>query len=111
MEKASNLNQDEFLTLLMMYAGNIDGKITKEEDEMIRQKAGEDTFTKIRAIFEGLNDSETLDLILSYKGQFCKTKEEADNALTLVREVFDADHRFSQIEQAVLKLFQLLMAK
>jgi hypothetical protein len=109
MNQQSEYTRKEFLTFVMLYAGSVDINLSIEEEDLIRQKVGEEAFVRVKAQFDEMADSEVLDLIYSYKGKYCSSKEETDQALEMIREVFSADHRFSQMEKAVMEIFRMLM--
>ena len=53
------LNKEEFKTLVMLYAANIDGNIQSEEVKVMLEKSGFETVEKMENLFDKMNDAET----------------------------------------------------
>ena len=62
--------QDEFKTLLMLYAANIDGTIHPDEVELILQHVDPAVVSKLKKDFSKMSDTQILDLIHENKSKF-----------------------------------------
>ena len=61
------LTKEEFKTLVMLYAANIDGNIQSEEVRVMLEKSGFDTVEKMENLFAKMNDAEALAVIRENK--------------------------------------------
>ena len=83
------LTKDEFKTLVMLYAANIDGNIQSEEVKIMLEKSGFDTVEKMEKLFDKMSDAEVLDCIRENKAQYAATEDdrldlEADEKCTMM---------------------------
>ena len=104
------LNKEEFETLVMLYAANIDGNIQAEEVEVMLEKADETTFKKVNKLFKKMGDAEVLDCINANKERFAKSSEETAQLLNDIRSVIEADERCTTMEKYLLKTIERLLA-
>ena len=92
------LNKDEFKTLVMLYAANIDGNIQSEEVKIMLEKCGFETVEKVQKLFAKMNDAEVIDCIRENKAQHAAT--EADH-LDLIHDccaIIEADEKCTPME-------------
>lgn len=95
--------------MLMLYAATADADFTSEEENLIKTRFGSEVWTRISDLFSKMNDTETLELILDHKGTYCRNADEREEALGLIRTVFNADHRYSQFEHGLMQVLNLLL--
>ena len=104
------LNKEEFKTLVMLYAANIDGNIHPEEVEVILEKADEATYKKVSKMFKKMGDAEILDCIRENKTLFVSSTDDAEVLLDVFRSVIEADERYSSMENYFLKVVDRILA-
>lgn len=104
------LNKEEFKTLVMLYAANIDGNIHPEEVEVMLEKADESTFKKVSKLFKKMGDAEVIDCIRENKNRFAVTQVETEQLLNDIRSAIEADERCTTMEKYLLKTVGRLLA-
>lgn len=103
------LNKEEFKTLVMLYAANIDGNIHPEEVEVMLEKADVSTFKKVSKLFKKMGDNEVLECIRANKGRFAATAEDREQLLNGFRSVIQADERCTTMEKYLLKAIERIL--
>jgi len=99
------LNKEEFKTLVMLYASNIDGNIHPEEMEVMLERTDEPTFKKISKVYKKMSDSEILACIHSNKGLF----ENPEQLMDSIRAVVKADEKRTPMENYLLKSVEKIL--
>lgn len=97
------LNKEEFKTLVMLFAANIDGNIKSEEVKVMLQKSDFDTVEKVEKLFDKMSDMEVLKCIRENKAQYAAT--EADR-LDLIRDlcaIIEADDKCTVMEEHMVR--------
>ena len=103
------LNKEEFKTLLMLYAANIDGNVQSEEVKIMLQKSDFDTVDKMEKLFSKMSDIEVLDCIRENKALYAAT--EADR-LDLMRDlcaIIEADEKTTVIEEQMVRAMRRIL--
>jgi hypothetical protein len=100
---------NEFHAFTMLYAANADGNITEQERNLILTHLSPEDYTRIKAVFQSCDDSEALDIILSYREKFLKTQADKDKILADMLAIYHADADFDQIERGVHQLFRRML--
>ena len=103
------LNKEEFKTLVMLYAANIDGNIQSEEVKVMLEKSDFDTVEKMEKLFAKMNDAEVLDCIRENKAQYAST--EADR-LDLVHDlcaIIEADEKTTVMEEMMVRAMRRVL--
>ena len=103
------LNKEEFKTLVMLYAANIDGNIHPEEVEVMLEKADESTFKKVSKLFKKMGDNEVLECIRTNKDRFAVTVDDKEQLLNSFRSVIQADERCTTMEKYLLKAIEMIL--
>jgi len=104
------LTKEEFKTLVMLYAANIDGNIQPEEVEVMLEKADEPTFKKMSKLFKKMGDVEVIDCIRANKSQFVTTSAETNQMLEDIRSVIEADEHCTSMEKYLLKAVERILS-
>ena len=97
------LNKEEFKTLVMLYAANVDGNVQSEEVKVMLEKTGFDTVEKMEKLFAKMNDAEVLECIRENKAQYAAT--EADR-LALIHDccaIIEADEKCTAMEEQMVR--------
>lgn len=100
---------EEFSAFAMLYAAAIDSEIDPKEEALIRQRLDEDRYTRIKAVFEECSDADCIDTILNYQQKFMADEAGRQRLLQDFRAVFEADQRYSVMEQEMMRLFKRMI--
>ncbi len=100
---------EEFSAFAMLYAAAIDSEIDPEEEALIRQRLDEDSYTRIKALFEEYSDADCIDIILGYQQKYMADEAGRERLLQDFRAVFEADHRYSVMEREMMRLFKRMI--
>ena len=103
------LNKEEFKTLLMLYAANIDGNIQSEEVKVMLQKTGFDTVDKMEDLFAKMNDAEVLECIRENKTSYVTTEEDRLELLADLCAIIEADEKCTLMEESMVKAMRRLL--
>ena len=103
------LNKEEFKTLLMLYAANIDGSIRSEEVKVMLQKSGFDTVEKVEKLFDKMSDMEVLDCIRENKAQYAASETDRLDLIHDLCAIIEADERVSTMEEQMVRSMRRLL--
>ena len=103
------LNKEEFKTLVMLYAANIDGNIQSEEVKVMLEKSGFDTVEKMEKLFAKRNDAEILDCIRENKAQYASTEADCLNLIHDLCFIIEADEKFSVMEETMVRTMRRVL--
>ena len=103
------LNKEEFKTLVMLYAANVDGTIQSEEVKVMLEKSGFDTVEKMENLFDKMNDAEVLDCIRENKAQHAATEAERLDLIHDLCTVIEADEKVSVMEEQMVRAMRRLL--
>lgn len=105
------LNFNEYMAYLLLYAANADFEIEKKELQIIRKSLSREEYQKVRETFDNANDAERLGVIMQYKKVFIDVLIDTDAVIKQLKEVLHADDENESFEQGVFiflkKLLQL----
>jgi hypothetical protein len=105
----TTLTKDEFKVLLMLYASSIDGSMHEDEVDVMLEKTGAETFTKMRKLFRSMSDMEVLKCINENKGKYLATEESALGLMNDIRTVLVADGRSTSVEEYFVKVIKKIL--
>lgn len=100
---------EEVSTFAMLYAASVDAEISEEEEHLIRSRIDAERYAAVRDVFDQCSDSECINQILRYHDKFFATEEGREKLLSDFRAVFEADQRYSAVEQELMKVFQRIL--
>ena len=103
------LNKEEFKTLVMLYAANIDGNIQSEEVKVMLQKTGFDTVEKVEELFDKMNDLEVLECIRENKAQHAATEDDRIELIHDLCEIIEADEKCTAIEEQMVRMIRRVL--
>jgi len=107
--QADNWSYEEFHAFVMLYAANTDGHLTREEEALIVPTLTAPEYSGIRSVFMACDDADALDIIFSYRDQYCRTKEDKDKILKDMQEIYEANAGMEQVERGVLHIFERML--
>ncbi len=94
-----NLNYNEFLGFVLLYAANADFDESKKELTLIEQKVGAEAVEKAHELFEEKNDYQRIEFITSFQETFFADDASKKKIYADMEEVFIADKVFSTLER------------
>ena len=97
------LNKEEFKTLLMLYAANIDGNIQSEEVKIMLEKSGFDTVEKMEKLFGKMNDAEVIDCIRENKAQYAASEADRLDLIHDLCAIIEADEKTTVMEEQMVR--------
>ena len=106
---AMTLTKEEFKTLVMLYAANIDGNIQSEEVRVMLEKSGFDTVEKMENLFAKMNDAEALAVIRENKPLHVATEGDRIELLADLCAVIEADDKCTMIEEQLVKAMRRVL--
>ena len=97
------LNKEEFKTLLMLYAANIDGNVQSDEVKIMLQKSDFNTVDKMEKLFAKMSDLEVLNCIRENKAQYAATEEDRLDLIHDLSAVIEADDKCTIMEEFLVR--------
>jgi uncharacterized tellurite resistance protein B-like protein len=97
------LNKEEFKTLVMLYAANIDGNIKSEEVKVMLEKTGFDTVEKVEKLFDKMSDLEVLECIRENKAQYAATEADRLDLIHDLCAIIEADEKCTVMEEQMVR--------
>ena len=103
------LNKEEFKTLVMLYAANIDGNIKSEEVKVMLEKTGFETVEKVEKLFDKMSDLEVLECIRENKAQYAATEADRLDLIHDLCAIIEADEKCTVMEEAMVRAMRRVM--
>lgn len=85
-EQLEHWSPKDFLALLMLYAAHADLVITDEETELIRRKAGENSYKTACRYFEKHSEYDTLEALLYLRERYHPGEEGKEYIMNFLQE-------------------------
>lgn len=95
------LNYKEFVVFLLIYAAHADVEFHEDEQAFIIAKSSQETFDKMKALFDDMTDIQVLETIRAYKGIYFPTVEQKQELIDAIIELFKADGEYSSMEKTM----------
>ncbi len=99
----------EFHAFVMLYAANADGRITLEEENLIMPTLPPEEYAQVKSVFQSCDDSQALDIILSYRDQYCRSQADKAKILADMLAIYQANAAYDQIERGVHQIFKRML--
>ena len=103
------LTKDEFKTLLMLYAANIDGNIKSEEVRIMLEKSGFDTVDKMEDLFAKMSDAEVIACIRENKPLYAATEGDRIDLMADLCAIIEADEKCTMMEEQMVRAMRRLL--
>ena len=97
------LNKEEFKTLVMLYAANIDGVVQPEEVKVMLEKSGFDTVERMENVFARMSDAEVLNCICENKEQYASTESDRLDLIHDLCAIIEADEKCTVMEEQMVR--------
>ena len=99
------LNREEFITLLLIYAAHADYSFSEIEKEFILSVSNEDTYSAMFDLFNNRSDFEILKILVSNRTKYFNSQEEREKILSVLRNQFKNDGDRHNIEEQFIHFF------
>ena len=103
------LNKEEFKTLVMLYAANIDGNIQSEEVKIMLEKSGFDTVEKMEKLFAKMSDAEVIACIRENKPLYAATEGDRIDLMADLCAVIEADEKRTIMEEQMMRAMRRIL--
>lgn len=103
------LNKEEFKTLVMLYAANIDGNIQSDEVKVMLEKTGFETVDKMEKMFAKMNDAEALAVIRENKPLYVATEGDRIDLMADLCAIIEADEKCTAMEDAMVRTMRRVL--
>jgi len=103
------LNKEEFKTLVMLYAANIDGNIQSDEVKVMLEKTGFETVDKVEKMFAKMNDAEALAVIRENKPLYVATEGDRIDLIADLCAIIEADEKCTMMEQQMVRTMRRVL--
>lgn len=100
---------DEFSTFAMLYAASVNADVEPEDLELIRQRVGEKTFQKMKAVFDECSDIRCIDILRAYHDKYMADEASRQRLLDDVRQLFEADDKNTNFERELVHMFRMVL--
>jgi uncharacterized membrane protein YebE (DUF533 family) len=105
----TNWSYEEFHAFAMLYAANVDGEISEQEENLIQQQIAPEAYQQIKSLFLTCDDADCLDVMLQYRSKYIATPEAKEKILKDMSTIFEVNHRYVQIERELLHLLNRML--
>lgn len=105
----SSWSEKDFLAFLMIYASKADTLTTEDEILWIREKCQVSSFENLIALFNSQSDYDNIQTIQSQREKFFPGEGGKTRVGEFLRDFFQADGRFSLLEQNTMRVLTRLL--
>lgn len=103
------LTKEEFKTLMMLYAANIDGNIQSEEVKIMLEKTGFETVEKMEKLFAKMSEAEVLDCIHENKTLYAANDADRLDLIHDLCAIIEADEDCTMMEKQMVRTMQRML--
>jgi len=103
------LNYQEFLAFVLLYASHVDMEYSEDEKSMVKSLVSEKDYDKLFEEFNNMSDFSALQVIIDHKGLYYPTADRKAELLSKIKELFFADGEYSVMEQEVMHFLEKLL--
>lgn len=103
------LNKEEFKTLVMLYAANIDGNIKSEEVKVMLERSGFEAVEKTEKLFAKMSDAEALAVIRENKPLHVATEGDRIDLMADLCAIIEADEKCTVMEEQLVKAMRRVL--
>jgi acyl-CoA-binding protein len=94
--------QNDFISLLMLYASKADMQTTDDEISWIKERFATERFDQVKGTFHQQSDYENIQMIEALKERFFPNEEKQRTLETYLKELFKADGSVSHLEEQIM---------
>jgi len=99
----TNWSQNEFKTYLFLYAANADYIVTETEEDIIKELVDIKHYHKLYAELKNDSDFQSIQKVIFNLKKFNYSKDDIENLLLELKELFLSDGKFNHLEKIMLK--------
>ena len=103
------LNKEEFKTLLMLYAANVDGNIQSEEVKVMLERSGFEAVEKTEKLFAKMSDAEAIAVIRENKPLHVATEGDRIDLMADLCAIIEADEKCTVMEEQMVRTMRRLL--
>ena len=103
------LNKEEFKTLVILYAANIDGNIKSEEVKVMLERSGFEAVEKTEKLFAKMSDAEALAVIRENKPLHVATEGDRIDLMADLCAIIEADEKCTVMEEQMVRTMRRLL--
>jgi len=103
------LNKEEFKTLVMLYAANIDGNIKSEEVKVMLERSGFEAVEKTEKLFAKMSDAEALAVIRENKPLHVATEGDRIDLMADLCAIIEADEKCTVMEEQMVRTMRRVL--
>ena len=103
------LNKEEFKTLVMLYAANIDGNIKSEEVKVMLERSGFEAVEKTEKLFAKMSDAEALAVIRENKPLHVATEGDRIDLMADLCAIIEADEKCTVMETMMVRAIRRVL--
>ena len=107
MEELENWTYNDFLTYLLILGANADLNITKDEEDEIVYKMGEEEFKKVKMVYDRQNDVEHIEVVSFLYKKYEDQIGGKENLVNELKNIFSVGNK----KEHVLDRYMLMMLK
>ncbi len=100
---------EEFSTFALLYAASVNADAEPEDEALIRRRADEATYRKIKAAFDKCSDIRCIDILRAYHDKYMADEASRQRLLDDVRRLFEADEKYTNFERELVHMFKLVL--
>ncbi len=101
---SENKNYLDLVTYLLIYAAHADSEFTDSEKATIIEKVSAPEYEKMKALYDGHNDAQSIDWIKEQSAFWLQTEESKKNLMRNISDTIKADHKLDITETAFIRL-------
>ena len=103
------LNKEEFKTLVMLYAANIDGNIKSEEVKVMLERSGFEAVEKTEKLFAKMSDAEAIAVIRENKPLHVATEGDRIDLMADLCAIIEADEKCTVMETMMVRAIRRVL--
>ena len=102
-------NKESFLSLLLIYASNVDMEMTEDEHQWIARNLGENAYQNAKGFYDQHSEYEVLQKVLDLKAEFLTSDGALATCRSYLTGLFESDGDFSRFEHDVMHVLEKLL--
>ncbi|MCB0594365.1 MAG: hypothetical protein H6557_06285 [Lewinellaceae bacterium] len=105
----TNWTYEEFSTFAMLYAASVNADVEPDDLHLIRQRVDENTFDKMKSVFDQCSDIKCIDILRAYHDRYMADEASRQRLLNDVKILFEADDRYTNFERELVRMFRMVL--
>lgn len=101
--------KESFLSLLLIYASNVDMEMTEDEHQWIARNLGEGPYQMAKGFYDQHSEYEVLQKVLELKEDILPSGGALATCQEYLTGLFEADGEYSRFEHDVMHVLEKLL--